>query len=183
MRFIGVTTSAIFGWLACFALSPGFAQDASFHKATGPGELALQAIFSLHEKDDDVVFFAIQAQWRDKKKDAIYRGYFSPKLVSAWKRAEREAVEKNCQGKYIDGDICGISVNPIICAQDVSKEGYLFRTEHVTSTAALISYQWPQYPKVIATYRMILRDGRWILDGVSCNPYPSFNMPSAFGGK
>lgn len=164
-------------------VTSAIAEEIPFREAVTPSEKALDAIIHLQESEDDAVFYARQTPWRNVKKDERFKPFFSIELVAAWSKAERQAVRRNCQGKYIEGEDCGIEVHPILCAQDFSKEGYAYRTESSMKNAAVISYRWPQFPEVIATYRMILENERWVLDGVSCRQGPAFNMNSRVEAK
>ncbi|CAA6605680.1 conserved exported hypothetical protein [Rhodospirillaceae bacterium LM-1] len=152
------------------------AVGANFHPAATEAEMALDAIIRNSERDDSYVDFAIKAPWRNKGKDHQYGQNVSKGLQSAWAKAETLSVQKNCKGKYLDGELCGLGFNPVSCAQDASGEAYLYQTEAKGAQIAIISYRWPRSGDIVATYKMIRQGDGWILDGVSCHPTPSFNM-------
>lgn len=167
------------------ALKPGLVLSAEtgrqaavddFHLASSPAELALDGVITLAQVDDDIIGFARGLEDRDRRKDEKFARYFSLALVTAWRAAERAAVEKNCAGRYVAGDICGIEVNPITCTTDLNEGGYVYATEKTDGDTAVISYRWPQFPDLVATYRMARAGHRWFLDGVSCRSYLRFNM-------
>jgi hypothetical protein len=96
----------------------------------------------------------------------LYAQYFTDAL--------RSALEKNCDGKEIEGELCGLEFHPVTCTQDLS-DTYLFRTEKETDDTAIISYQWPGDSSIAATYRLQKIESRWKLDGVFCPEYIRFN--------
>ncbi|MBF0267538.1 MAG: hypothetical protein HQL44_02985 [Alphaproteobacteria bacterium] len=138
--------------------------------------MALDAIIRMSERDEGYVDFAVKAPWRNKSKDRQYGQTVSKGLQSAWAKAETLSVQKNCKGKYLEGELCGLGFNPLSCAQDLSDEAYLYQTQKASGSLAVISYRWPRGGDIVATYKMIRQGDGWILDGVSCHPSPSFNM-------
>ncbi len=84
-------------------------------------------------------------------------------------------VNQDCDGEYIDGDMCGINYNPLTCAQDYYDEGYIYKTLSSDDKTAIIAYRWPYLPEVVATYRLILQNKRWVVDGVACKNSAKFN--------
>jgi hypothetical protein len=71
-----------------------------------------------------------------------------------------DAVNNKCNGIYIDGNLCGIEYDPLICAQDDNNGVYLYKTVSATTDTAIIAYKWPDLPDVLARYRIIHKDGR-----------------------
>lgn len=138
--------------------------------------MALDAILKLSDREPESGWVAIAAPWRDRSKDEVFKPIFSPRLLAAWRKAEQNAVKENCNGVYIDGEMCGIDIHPITCSQD-SHETYVYQTLSSSVTKAVIEYRWPEHPKAIATYRLVREERIWVLDGVSCSGYLKFNMP------
>ncbi len=126
----------------------------------------------------DIVDFIVKRPWRDRSLERRYAPYFSKKLQAAWALAEKEAVEKECGGQYIKGDICGLDFSPLSCAQDHSTIGYTYRTLRAGATSAEIEMSWAERSdELTATYWMIRRNGRWIMDGVLCRWGEKFHWP------
>ncbi|MBF0356483.1 MAG: DUF3828 domain-containing protein [Alphaproteobacteria bacterium] len=150
--------------------------SANFHPATTPAENTLHSIILMAEQEDGLFEFAIKAPWRDRKLDRRFSRFFSSSLQDSWAETEKKEVQKNCEGVYRNGEICGLDINPVTCSQDINNGQYEYKTEKAMSDFALISYKWPQFPEILATYKMIREGNRWRLDGVSCNPQPTFNM-------
>ncbi|HLO74849.1 MAG TPA: hypothetical protein VK196_00155 [Magnetospirillum sp.] len=148
----------------------------SFHEPRTDAEKALDAILKLADRIPESAWVAVEAPGRDKTKDRLFQGQFSPKLRTAWVNAERKAVRKNCNGTYVDGESCGIDVHPITCAQDAA-EKYLYRTASASADQAVVEYRWPEETEPLATYRLVFTNGTWVLDGVACAGYLKFNMP------
>ena len=158
------------------AVKPGSDPD-GFHPAGTPAEQALDRLLALSDKDPDLGRFAVDNKERDQSKDGRLAPYFTPALRAAWAAAEAAAVRRNCGGRQVTGEACGIDIHPITCAQDSSPNGYVYRTEATTDgDRVMLSYRWPRTTEVLATYRLIRTANRWVLDGVSCANYLKFNM-------
>ena len=157
--------------------APASAAAATFHPPSSAAEQALDAIIHMDDGDDDgrLFFFAIKAPWRDRSLDRAYSPYFSRALQESWRRTERAMVTRSCGGHYKEGELCGMESGPITCAQDISGIGYLYRTRRSGPKERLIEMTWISLPGVVATYRMVIRQNRWILDGVNCTQGFSFN--------
>lgn len=148
----------------------------AFHKPRTEPEKALDRILKLSDEEPESSWFAVGVPWRDKAKDSLYRGLLSQRLKDSWADAERKAVKENCNGTYVDGELCGIDIHPITCSQDTA-ETYLYRTVELSSERAIVEYRWDRAPKIIATYRLVHEGTTWVLDGVACAGYLKFNMP------
>lgn len=154
-------------------LEPCF--ENGFHYPEAPEELALDAVLTIEFCDQNLHSFVTGYEKRDKRHDRRFSAYFSAELLGAWTKAELEAVQRNCNGVYVEGDMCGVDVN-ISCAQDYFEGGNVYKTETSNGNTAIISYRWPHFTDVIATYRMVRNGHRWIMDGVSCSDGLKFNM-------
>lgn len=157
--------------------SAPFQTSDGFHINHTEAEAMLNSLLSLAGADSDVVPFAVGYPKRKVRDDLRFTPFFSKPLLTAWRRAEAEAVKKNCNGAYVEGEMCGIDTQPITCSQEFADGLYIFRTEKATENIAVISYRWSNDAKILATYRMIKSGNRWIMDGVSCTGYLKFNMP------
>ncbi len=146
--------------------------DYGFHTATTAPEKSLDKILMLDNSISDrgKIFYYLTG--RINKKDASeYSYFFTEPFRASVTKAELELVEKDCGGKYIEGELCGLDFSPINCAQD-SSEFYFYRTEKATRNETIISYKWPgsvsndaiKYTK----FRLVKEGSIWKLDGVSC---------------
>lgn len=150
----------------------------TFHPAKHSAEKWLAWLLKRAERDDSMIFYVVGAPFRDRRKDANYRGLFSTGLEADWAAAEAGEVRKNCGGQYMNGEICGLDFDPLVCGQDVSEKGYLFRIDDMAENSAIITMRWPWIEQPVATYRLLKQGKRWRLDGVTCLPNgPTFNMP------
>jgi hypothetical protein len=150
-----------------------------FHYPSTSAEQFLDLIVTLEggTGNAELGWYVQNVPWRNVRKDAHYARLITPGLREAISREEARLVKKNCDGKYVEGDNCSFDANPIICAQDYSEEGYLFRTEKSGRNEAVLSLRWPGIAEVIGTYRLVRAGGDWKLDGIHCDPTMSFNMP------
>ena len=158
--------------IACLSLCSGEAEvgpRGPFHAPTTPPERALDATLGQTDRDRDPVSDLSRFRRRALNLSSYtnFAFWLSPGLLEAIDRAEKAQVELNCGGRYLHGELCGLGYNPLTCAQD-STSGYLYRTELTTADQAVISYRWPKNPKPVATYRLIRRTDRWLVDGVRC---------------
>lgn len=173
----------LFAWVSCappalaeIALQPS--PQESFHAAQSAPEKALDNIIRNSDADSNMFDYVLKRPWYNEKKDTGYSQLFTKNLLTAWARAEATLVQKNCGGKYSKGEVCGIDYNPITCAQDISEDGYFYKTEKADGRQAVVSYEWSQKdsPTEIATYRLVKDDIGWKLDGVNCKSGASFNI-------
>lgn len=146
--------------------------DSGFHAAATAPEKALDKILMLDNSISDrgEIFYYLTG--RINKKDASeYSYFFTEPFRTSVTKVELELVEKDCGGKYIEGELCGLDFSPINCAQD-SSEFYFYRTEKASKYETIISYKWPgSVPSNAIKYtkfRLVKENNIWKLDGVSC---------------
>jgi hypothetical protein len=152
--------------------------ETSFHPASHAAERSLDRLIATEASDPNMILFELKRPDRDKGKDKAYQGLFTPALEGAWARAEATLVRRTCGSKYSpDGEICGMDSSPLSCAQDISDQGYLYRTDCLTKTSATITLRWPSLDQPVATYRLIRQGKGWLLDGVTCRSGGTYNMP------
>ncbi|SBW04827.1 conserved hypothetical protein [uncultured Alphaproteobacteria bacterium] len=158
---------------------PKDATSDGFHYPSTSAEQFLDLIITLEggTGNAELGWYAENVPWRNTLKDAHYARLITPGLREAISREEARLVKKNCDGKYVEGDNCSFDANPIICAQDYSEEGYLFRTEKSGRNEVVLALRWPGISQIIGTYRLVRAGGVWKLDGIRCDPTMSFNMP------
>ena len=148
------------------------------HPAASAPEKALEAAIRLADQDSGFFEYVTRASWHGKPADKGYSKLVTKALVAAIGAEEKRLVKANCGGKYIEGDLCGHGSAPLTCSQD-SLDGshYLYRTLKSEPTVALLAYRWPSGNTDIATYRMVLAGGRWMVDGVDCRGAVKYHMP------
>jgi hypothetical protein len=152
--------------------------DNGFYLANSEAEKTLAKILFITDNDREFTTFAFKKPWLKKATTSKLKHFFSLSLQKAWVDAQVNALKENCDGKYIDGELCGLGFNPLTCAQDYNEKGYLYKTLAEDDAAAIISYMWPHIPETAATFRMIRQKGQWIVDGVSCGSIinPTYNF-------
>ena len=154
------------------------APNEGFHYPSNSAEQFLDLVITLeNHKPGSLSWYAENAPWRDIRYDPHYARLVTPGLREAISREEARQVKENCDGKYIKGDNCSFGSDPITCAQDLSEEGYLFRTGKSGRDEAVLSLKWPGISQIFGTYRLVRAGGVWKLDGIRCDSTMSFNMP------
>lgn len=141
---------------------------AGFHAPQTEAERTLNEILMATGRDDDALDNLLDGRGKPGFHPTVdYRRFLTEALLRAIRDAEAALVKRDCGGTYRDGDICGLDYDPLTCAQD-SNPRYLYRTETQNAGTARIAYAWPGQPAIAATYRLVLRDGQWKLDGIKC---------------
>ena len=154
------------------------AAPAGPHAAATPPEKALEAVIGLADRDDGFIEYVTRASWSGKPADKGYSKLLTKPLLAAIGAEEKRLVKANCGGKYIEGELCGHAFVPLTCSQDSLDGGhYLYRTLKSEAKTALVAYRWPSGSEDIASYRMILSGGRWLLDGIDCRGGTKYHMP------
>lgn len=177
IKSIGAVLSLLVGvWAYPTAMAAEQPPSDGFHWPKTSAELALDGLLLLAEADVDLGWYATGRNTRDAKKDGRFARYFSKKLVTEWRKAEIAELKRNCGGRYVEGDMCGLETHPITCSQSDYPDGYYYRTEQAGQGWAVISYRWPPNSSPLATYRMVKSGHRWIMDGVACRGDLKFNM-------
>jgi hypothetical protein len=149
--------------------------QAAFHAPQTGAERALEKILRRADKDERLLDNLLQGRGaRNFKPSVNYETLLTPALIAPIRAQEKALVAKDCKGKYLEGEICGLDYSPITCGQD-SGERYEFRTREAEPRTASIDFRWPG-GKTVATYRLVKADGAWKMDGVSCAGVSRFNM-------
>jgi len=171
---------------ACGTARPGAPTEgqpvdaAAFHRPRTAAERALDHILELDRTDRKSVAFVLQRPGRNAT-DQQYARLFTPAFLKAVRTRERELVERDCGGDYVDGELCGLEYSPITCAQDVSDAGYWFYTYRAGPKDAVLTVIFGEYrengePMRGPLYRMTKDASGWRLDGVACED--RFNFPA-----
>lgn len=155
--------------------------DNGFSAPINMAEVALDAVLSfdtLATRDDrfgPFMEFMLGYPDRNTGFDHLYEAFFTPALLQAWRKAERDQVVQDCGGRYVEGELCGLGFSPLTCGQDEPPAGYVYNTQMETSQYTLVAAAWKGWEEPIAVYRMVLQNGQWRLDGVYCQEGYRFN--------
>jgi hypothetical protein len=164
--------------LACGAIGlfAGPALAAPHPPASEP-ERALNATLRVADKDEKEFDNLSLAPRKPTFRPTVdYRRMLSAPLLAAFVSQQRRVLKADCGGKYLEGELCGMDYDPITCAQD-SPDHYLFETLRADPTSAVVKMSWP-HENQITTYRLVRRQGRWLIDGIHCaDADAGFNMP------
>ena len=170
---VGVALAVVFSMGAGPAGQTALARasgQGGYHRAATEAEKTLDRVLRLSEKDPDLVEFLLATPHYKAKPGKDYGRYVTPRLRTDLAALERAAVAENCQGKYIDGELCGLDYNPLTCAQDLADGAYLYQTESPGGDRAEIAYKWPGGKVVVARFTLVQDGGVWKIDVVKCQP-------------
>lgn len=169
---------AICAAMAGYACAGESARD-GFHPPETEAERAIAKILELNSSETystSLDYYLIG--YRHSPNDAYYATLITKSLRDAVIKAEQAELDENCGGKFIDGELCGMDINPVNCSNDML-DAYFYRTERQTDDEAIVSYKWPgELNDSAATYRLRKIAGHWMLDAISCTGYISFNWDS-----
>jgi hypothetical protein len=151
------------------------AADEAIHPPATAAERALAATLKAADDDDYQLDNLLAGRGKPAfHKTFDYQTLLTDALISAIAEYEKALVKSDCGGQYTQGETCGLDYSPITCAQD-SADIYLYRTIRDDGAVAEISYRAPESKDLVATYRLIMVDGRWKIDGVKCEDGDTFN--------
>lgn len=146
-----------------------YSTTTDFKPATSDPEHALEKLILMMDEEQSFFEFSIRRLHTNSKFNTDhYKGLVTEPLQDAWANAEMKSVQKNCNGQYRDGELCGLSFNPLTCTQDISQKGYVFKTIATSKSQATITYKWVGHEEGIARYRLVHHAQHWKLDSVSC---------------
>ncbi|KHK04068.1 hypothetical protein [Desulfovibrio sp. TomC] len=141
-----------------------------YHRAATEAEKTLDRVLRLSEKDPDLVAFLLATPQYKARAGKDYGRYVTPRLRTDLAALERATVAENCQGKYLDGELCGLDYNPLTCAQDLADGAYLYQTASSGDGRAEISYKWPGEKDSLGRFTLVQDGGVWKIDAVTCLP-------------
>ncbi len=141
----------------------------TFHPPHTEAERTLDALLNSD------YWYMLAVNGYDKKLEKRYAHLFSKKLLNLWRKREKELVQENCGGQYIQGDQCGFDYSPLTCAQD-APNAYFYRTLSQNNSMVIIQSAWSfndpdETFTPYATYQLIKQGKRWILDDVACRDH------------
>ncbi len=142
------------------------------HSAITNAEISLERSINITIPDDYVIenIFQLKSVKYDKKIN--YKKYLTNGVINSIRSEEKWQLDKYCNGKYIDGEICGLDYNPITCANDFTDESYYFTVKQTKNTAEIL-HAWYKTDPVseMPRYFMVRENGVWKIDGIVCGPY------------
>ncbi|MHC1789381.1 YqhG/Tai3 family protein [Solidesulfovibrio sp.] len=150
---------------AAQATGPG-----NWHRAAMEAERTLDRVLRLSEKDRNFLEFLLGTPQYQARPGKDYGRNVTARLRGSMAALERAAVTENCQGRYIDGELCGLDYNPLTCAQDEGQGAYRYKTESSGDDRAVIAYTWPGMQGMVASFRLVQEGGVWKIDAVTCRP-------------
>ena len=157
--------------LICGAL-PVASAESHFVPASTVPETALDRILHLADSDGEQLANLLHRPGADGRVD--YAQILTPALIAAMRNTEKQLVQEDCGGKYLQGEICGLDYSPITCAQDTAPS-YIYHTVLELGDRAVIEYAWPSGKVPVATYMIVKVRNGWKIDGVTCAHGGKFN--------
>lgn len=139
-----------------------------FHPVETPIEKTVDTVLRLSEKDSNLLEYVLHTPQYDAKTDKGYARYFTRRLLDDMAAMEQKAVLENCNGKYVEGEICGTDYNPLTCSQDGSEAPYQYKTESSDAGKAVIAYKWKSEKDPQARFDLVEEGGAWKIDAVRC---------------
>jgi hypothetical protein len=168
MRKFIVMLLAGAGLICTASVEMAAAAGTGFHSPQSAAESALDKILKTADADEFQLDNLLHRYPVVPKKQVDYRGMLTAPLIAAMQAEEKKLVAKDCGGKYLEGEVCGMDYSPITCAQD-SVAPYTYKTNAQRAHAATIAGPG-------ATYRMIQVGSGWQLSGIKCNEGSAFNF-------
>lgn len=142
-----------------------------YHPARSDAEKALEHILLTDGSDDGAMQAFLTADpGRDPRRDADYAALFTPEFLQAVRDYEKQSVAETCGGEYKEDEVCGFGASYVTCGQEVPEEAYVYDTADSADDRVVITGRWPQdmAGDTEVSYRMLKKDGRWLLDAVKC---------------
>ena len=170
------TRIGVFATAALAAAIPAYAAQTAPHPPSSAAERALDAILKQSDRDDDLLDNLFKGRGAKTFKPKVdYSAMLTPALLAALRTKEATLVRTDCNGAYLEGELCGMDYSPLTCAQDAVPH-YRYRTEVDDGSTARLIYFWPKETKATATFKLVKVSGRWRLDGVACEDGDPVNM-------
>ena len=146
-----------------------------YHTKSTAAEKELDSILRMSESDPNFTNYVLNRYHADGSKYIVINKLISDRLIYLLRKKEREIVHKDCGGKYIYHEICGLDINPLTCAQDYSNNQYLYLSKKVRD-GYVILYKWQGIDGVVAKYKMSYANKKWIMTGIYCEGLFDYNM-------
>jgi len=155
--------------LAAFLVSAPCAAlpDAAFHPPHTAAEKALDRVLTT-PYDSSSLLKDVRSYLANGSVDDIkHLHYFSKTYLSAWLKDQEKWLEGACVGRQSFDPYLDCQPLPPSCIRDVNAR-YVYRTLKETAQDSTIEYTWPGALEAYATYRIVLSDEGWRLDGADC---------------
>ncbi len=158
------------------------ASQSLFHPPQTEAEKALNALLERDRKGDGNMYeYILGRPWYDAEKDPGYNRWMTQAFVDSVRTEEKKIVQEDCNGRYHEGEICGIDFHLPVCGQDMTDIGFFFQTTREMATEAYISYVWAEHLNQAVLqeepdFKMVKQNGVWKLDGLNCSRGYTFNM-------
>jgi hypothetical protein len=123
MRKSAVTMLAVVG-IFCLPAHLAVAAGAGLHPPQSAAEVSLNKIVTIANGDEFQLDNLLYRYPVVPKKQVDYRGMLTAQLIAAMQAEEKKLVAKDCGGKYMEGEVCGMDYSPITCAQDTVGRSY-----------------------------------------------------------
>jgi len=169
--------------LSVFVLSLAI-NNHQYHPPTSPSELVLDSLLAksrdIGEESAALHDYITKAPDANQEYDKEFDTLITSQLRNSIARMQIDEVKKNCNGKYIEGELCGLDVDPITCSQD-SPVKYVYRSKSISPHEVVIHVRADYNGKEdMASYRLAWRDPVWKVDGIRCGggSYFTANYPS-----
>lgn len=180
LAYCNYSFSEIAGWTKTYP---------PFHKASTAAEKSLEHILrvtcdnypeGIDYNNERIGILNYIEEWphTDEEKAVKYKEFFTEDFIYEWSMIEKRSVDTKCNGKYIDGELCGIGFYILHSVPQCSKE-YLYRTIEENENIAIIQYLWPSrehknmmkknipiYTPGYITCKMVKLNNAWVIDGV-----------------
>ena len=150
-----------------------------FHRAQMPIEQSLDAILTQAAASETLFCAILPKRCTPSPADLVHVTVYSARLLSSIRKTEQKLLNRECNGIYRDHELCGIDYDPILCGQENSRNGYLYKIPHEDAGTAEILSIWadsPIDPSHPTRYFLIKEKGVWKLDGVDCELGQQFNI-------
>ncbi len=138
----------------------------TYNAASTAAESQLDALLKFADADTDMSDFVLNIPKRQSTKDQQFASYFTSSFLARMSYKERQLVQRDCGGHYIEGELCGIDYNPITCAQD-NLGTYFYHTEKENPYNATISFSYDR-ERNFAVYTLVKTHTGWKLNNVEC---------------
>lgn len=135
----------------------------------------LNSVLSMADTDRRMFDFVIDREGATSEHIKIFGKFFTNSFLYSVAATEKSLVQKYCDGKYLEGEVCGLDYSPLNCVQSAPDLGYFFRTLNKTKQATIISVSWNKNGPPTSFYRMKQANNHWVIDGIQCVGGKNFN--------
>lgn len=155
-----------------FAASSAACAGEAYHPPATAAEKTLDAVFQVNLSSPEF-FNALYGRVAAQENGRVPDNFITPDLWASIRKAEADKVQAECGGAYVEGDLCGLEYDALLCGQD-HPDVFLYRTLVSSQDHAVITYSFngEAHPGETAAemreYKLVRQNGAWLLDGISC---------------